>query len=395
MNKQTNDFSKEINELNKCDLITIFFIVLSILAILFSFLAPIVFTGEQTNSRYDFSKTGDIGDTIGGLMNPFIALAGIFITFLAFYIQYRSNQIQILLFKQGLANEKEKDLNKEKLDCYYKLSLLNQDLDSIIKDIKTKADKIKEYYVKERNGTIVTNIIERSPNTEYSRILDLERFSIYKGFQYFLIHREDWVKTFSNMYNILDFLPQFFNEIYEICDKHSQDLYIKKNKVLENLMRFDTLNLDYIASKEAKNAENRNQELSLIEICNQTKTEYNNIVDACFDENKIQINEIDLQIVYDKVLGFFLENVKVYRNSNNEFDEDFKQIYECASIIRMEIRAIKSKMFEVSRNIEVGYKALIFGTGGIISYLKTLEDTKHILDSELKMVKLYNPDLFN
>jgi len=37
-------------------------------------------------------QTGVIGDTIGGIMNPFIAIAGVAFTYLAFYMQYRANK---------------------------------------------------------------------------------------------------------------------------------------------------------------------------------------------------------------------------------------------------------------------------------------------------------------
>lgn len=98
---------------NKNDKVIIGLIILSFLLIVFSLLAPIIFTKITTNPRYNFKETGAIGDTIGGLMNPFIALAGVFITFLAFYMQFKANKIQIDLFHK---NQKEQtDLLKEQL----------------------------------------------------------------------------------------------------------------------------------------------------------------------------------------------------------------------------------------------------------------------------------------
>ncbi|WP_373060417.1 hypothetical protein [Zunongwangia sp. H14] len=55
----------------------------------------------------NFTETGQIGDTIGGILNPFIALAGVLLTFLAFYMQIKANQIQITQFNEGLKKEKE------------------------------------------------------------------------------------------------------------------------------------------------------------------------------------------------------------------------------------------------------------------------------------------------
>lgn len=43
------------------------------------------------NSWIDFTSTGEIGDTIGGIMGPFIAIAAAGLTFIAFWVQYKAN----------------------------------------------------------------------------------------------------------------------------------------------------------------------------------------------------------------------------------------------------------------------------------------------------------------
>ena len=42
----------------------------------------------------DFTETGQIGDTIGGTMGPFVAIAASILTFLAFWVQYKANILQ-------------------------------------------------------------------------------------------------------------------------------------------------------------------------------------------------------------------------------------------------------------------------------------------------------------
>lgn len=46
------------------------------------------------HSWIDFSSTGEIGDTIGGIMGPFIAIAAAGLTFIAFWVQYKANILQ-------------------------------------------------------------------------------------------------------------------------------------------------------------------------------------------------------------------------------------------------------------------------------------------------------------
>lgn len=83
---------------------TKFAIVIAILLLLFSFIAPLLLTRF---SILDLSEYGGIGDTLGGIMNPFIAASGVIATFLAFYMQVRANQLQRKLFNEQIKNERQ------------------------------------------------------------------------------------------------------------------------------------------------------------------------------------------------------------------------------------------------------------------------------------------------
>ena len=52
---------------------------------------PALFT---ESGRLDFRNTGQIGDTIGGIMGPFVAIAAAILTFLAFWVQFKANEQQ-------------------------------------------------------------------------------------------------------------------------------------------------------------------------------------------------------------------------------------------------------------------------------------------------------------
>jgi len=97
MSNQNQDNSVEeiINENNKFNPVVWIIVSVAGILILFSFFAPLLFTLKWI----DFTGTGQIGDTIGGIMNPFIALAGVGLTFLAFYMQYSANRNQLKQFK--------------------------------------------------------------------------------------------------------------------------------------------------------------------------------------------------------------------------------------------------------------------------------------------------------
>lgn len=52
---------------------------------------PYLFTNY---SVLDFTDTGEIGDTIGGIMGPFVGILAAVLTFMAFWIQYKANEAQ-------------------------------------------------------------------------------------------------------------------------------------------------------------------------------------------------------------------------------------------------------------------------------------------------------------
>jgi hypothetical protein len=60
---------------------------------------------------------GQVGDQYGGLMNPFIAIAGVIITGLAFWVQYQANQEQRKQFKETLERQ-EKDKKEQQFESH-------------------------------------------------------------------------------------------------------------------------------------------------------------------------------------------------------------------------------------------------------------------------------------
>jgi len=56
-------------------------------------------TIQLKNPWFDFTNTGQIGDTIGGTISPFVAIAAALLTFIAFWVQYKANIKQTEQFK--------------------------------------------------------------------------------------------------------------------------------------------------------------------------------------------------------------------------------------------------------------------------------------------------------
>jgi len=75
---------------------------------------PYWFTSRSFHNL-DFRETGPIGDTIGGIMGPFIAIAAALLTFFAFWVQYQANVQQREQFSLSLKKQKEESLAQEKI----------------------------------------------------------------------------------------------------------------------------------------------------------------------------------------------------------------------------------------------------------------------------------------
>lgn len=71
----------------------------------------------------DFRNTGQIGDTLGGIMGPFIAIIAAGLTFAAFWMQIKANEIQ----KDALLKQ-ESDLQRERFENrFYEMVRLHRE----------------------------------------------------------------------------------------------------------------------------------------------------------------------------------------------------------------------------------------------------------------------------
>ncbi|WP_442846430.1 hypothetical protein [Leeuwenhoekiella sp. H156] len=361
---------------------------ISVIVILFSFVSPWIFTSASSSEKFDFTNTGQIGDTIGGIINPFIALAGVLLTFLAFYMQIKANQIQITQFQEGLEKDKELRLLIERKDYYNKLHLLKVDLTAIESDIKSKAKNLKEFFENEKKFPFQTNFLIRTPSKNYARILEIDRLSIFNGFSEFFSHRERWIKEFSNLYNILDFLPELFRDLYDKYEYHSKDMFDKKNAVRSGLIQLmDRLSELINIYKREKNSENY-LEYPASALANETIFRYYKIIEESFDEDRNPIKETDLNEIDETVLKFFNQEALAIRNGEEDFDVRLEPIVELISNLRKQIYLIRQRAIEFSGSIESQYNNLMIDDGKNKSYVTLIQEIHSMLETELSKIKV-------
>lgn len=155
----------------------------------------------QGGSIVDFTETGQIGDTIGGIMGPIIAMIAAYLTFIAFWAQYYANKQQ------------RDDIAKERFNQTF-FSLMNmheQITDSLEFTIPRKggnpiSHKGRElFYYAFENKAAVNEVEEGKHKDKSLRTLlkenGLQSFESYKIPTYFDHY-------FRNMYRILKYIDQ-------------------------------------------------------------------------------------------------------------------------------------------------------------------------------------------
>lgn len=148
-----------------------FLLIVAFICILISFVSPFIFTRDSISKDFDFSQSGQIGDTIGGLMNPFIALAGVIVTGLAFYIQYKANLQQRELFE--LEQKESKKQLQDQINNQNQQNKIQQFESQFYEMLKLHRENITEMkingYDYEETGTVM-KLKRFEKNTEGRKI---------------------------------------------------------------------------------------------------------------------------------------------------------------------------------------------------------------------------------
>jgi hypothetical protein len=176
-------------DLENLNWVSILLIVISVLFVLGSFTLPYILTQYSLWVYFD-EKSGQIGDTVGGIMNPFIGIASVAMMFLAFYMQYNANKLQRKLFDEQIQNEKKQF--KEEIEEQRKQFERNQFENQFFEMLKTH---------KENSNLIINSYQESEEGKGFleEAAYRQRKENRKKGFEY-LVERinneyEEWKKN--------------------------------------------------------------------------------------------------------------------------------------------------------------------------------------------------------
>lgn len=169
---------------------------------------PIIFTRPALFNSIAFNKTGSIGDTIGGIMGPFIAIIAAWLTYKAFVMQYYANQ-QI---------KNSSDKSRFETNFFQLLALqqqITQDLilyTEVIDEEKSKITQTQHLkHVKLRGREAIRQIYEKG--TSESR---LKMGAIYINYGGVLYNIETQGYNYMAQNEDLSFLDHYFRHLYRI-----------------------------------------------------------------------------------------------------------------------------------------------------------------------------------
>lgn len=176
-------------------------IAILILGTILIFVSLYIFTRPAIFLGWDFSSTGQIGDTIGGITGPIINLIGAYLVYISFQAQIKANKIQ----SDALAEEKLR-LNTESI---YQKQVSQFD------DVKLRLKEL-EFIVQLQpdlafDGALSTNapLIFRGLNAlnaytvrisnpqQYTRE-NYETYGMFLSFQFMMLSIDDLIKNIDN-----------------------------------------------------------------------------------------------------------------------------------------------------------------------------------------------------
>lgn len=345
---------------------------LAFIFIIFSFIAPYLFTGESSCNRYDFTQTGPIGDTIGGLMNPFIAIAGVITTFLAFLMQVRANEIQREQFLKTLQKEEE----KEKTDSFCNLQILKLDIENIIENIKTNINSINKFLTTIEADPYKTCILFQTPLQQYERVKQIPRKLVFRGFDLYVSQIDnEWTSKFSDLYNILDFASGCLKNLYKIVEVHNSEVYNIKIKQKEKLIKLEGKCCDILNSPVGTYDD-------------RFLTATRNLLEGYREEiTKGTKEDGDFRYIV-QILIKFNEKTEPYYPNNGKFDKERELFYYTHNII-IEINNIMQSATQITHEVKeirrTLYNKLIRKDSKLIMLYKALD--RAIKKSELHTSK--------
>ncbi len=205
---------------------------------------PKILTESETIPSWDFQNTGPFGDTLNGIMAPFIAMLAAILTFIAFWVQYKANEQQRMDIEFERFQIKFFELlkiHKQNVD-YIKSKFKRDYFSDCVEDLRKIYMLSEKFYLDYLNRT---HLQKKYDSEKYDENLIRVAYHVF----WLGISNEARISIKDMMKN--DFEPQFFEQLfnwYQNVAFKFFDYSISKNKNKRKPMfiyknRYDNMNL--------------------------------------------------------------------------------------------------------------------------------------------------------
>jgi len=206
----------------------------SFLLLTYLFLIPLVLKFIVENNYFSTKSSAELGDTIGGITNPFIGSAAVIVTFAAFYIQYAFNLKQNKIIKKQ-RQEYAKDKFDRKFSELLKIQVENVrefNIDNRIYGRKTFVHMLNElkiihkvvnFYCGIPDQNFITNIFNRE---DFAYMIFFNGLDVETNYDFLYQNLNDVEKQI---------LKNVFHKLFEIqlnYIKNKKDILVYKDDVI-------------------------------------------------------------------------------------------------------------------------------------------------------------------
>ena len=191
--------------------------------LVFAFFAPIIFT---SHGKIDFLTTGPIGDTIGGIMGPFVALAGVIVTFLAFIIQKNANDILVSQHEADIARDKTERLNT----INNRVKLFFTDIKLAETDLGERIEKLEEYLSNLDSNLFAKQRLLLPSNDLYRRMSNANRENFFEALT--TLEQQDPIDLLKEYYGVSDHMLSSTDDIALDCNQFSENAQLRLKEIL-------------------------------------------------------------------------------------------------------------------------------------------------------------------
>ena len=181
----------------------------------------------------DLTATGEIGDTIGGTMSPFVGIAGVLMTFVAFMMQVRANEIQ----REQLGKSFSLKEMESKIEDRRAMELLKLDVDNAISDIEERSNCIDVFCKKIEENPFDDVPLMRPSFLSLSRYQSIDRNRVFNALKTFV--ENDGTSLFQRTYSCLDYYYEAVKQVNNEMDKNwEKDVDKRKSEISELYKNF-------------------------------------------------------------------------------------------------------------------------------------------------------------